>query len=60
MTRPTPMPAWLQKEFDNAEITVQTWSKGKQQAAGISGQSEAKLVAVAPNNSDNRISEPKK
>lgn len=29
------MPEWLEKEFENAEKTVQTWSEGKREAAGI-------------------------
>jgi hypothetical protein len=35
MRKPTPMPDWLEKQFDAAERTVATWSLGKQQAAGI-------------------------
>lgn len=32
---PTEMPDWLEKQFDNAEATVQTWSHGKKEAAGL-------------------------
>lgn len=32
---PTIMPEWLQKQFDSADKTVQTWSEGKRKAAGI-------------------------
>lgn len=29
------MPEWLEKQFDCAERTVQNWSPGKREAAGI-------------------------
>jgi hypothetical protein len=32
---PTKMPEWLKKQFDAAERTVDTWSDGKREAAGI-------------------------
>lgn len=35
MRKPTKMPEWLEKQFDNAERTVATWSPGKRMAAGI-------------------------
>lgn len=33
--QPTQMPEWLEKQFDSADRTVDTWSEGKRQAAGI-------------------------
>ena len=35
MAEPTPMPDWLRKQFDAAERTVDGWSDGKREAAGI-------------------------
>jgi hypothetical protein len=32
---PNPMPAWLGRQFDNAEATVATWPESKRVAAGI-------------------------
>lgn len=42
MNEPTPMPEWLEKQFDNAQRTVDTWSDGKREAAGIPREAEEK------------------
>jgi hypothetical protein len=33
--KPTPMPEWLERQFQNVERTIATWSDGKCEAAGI-------------------------
>lgn len=35
MSAPNPMPEWLEKQFDNAEKTVESWGPNKRKAAGI-------------------------
>jgi hypothetical protein len=44
MRQPTKMPQWLHKQFENAEKTVQTWSEGKREAAGVPSSCEAGRV----------------
>ena len=58
MRQPTEMPEWLQKQFDNAEKTVQTWSEGKREAAGIP-LGDSNRVAEPNQNRSKSISEPK-
>jgi hypothetical protein len=35
MRKPTEMPEWLEKQFNYVDRTIQTWSPGKREAAGI-------------------------
>jgi hypothetical protein len=37
-SKPTPMPEWLEKQFDSAERTVANWSEGKKEAAGLTNK----------------------
>jgi len=43
---PTPMPAWLERQMDNVERTVATWSDGKREAAGIPRTKEEFAEAI--------------
>ena len=41
MNEPTKMPEWLERQFNAAERTVDSWSDGKREAAGIPSSSNS-------------------
>ena len=47
MRHPTPMLSWLERQFDNAERTVQTWSEAKRIASGIVPDHYTELQEIA-------------